>query len=40
MAAEPLVREIALVLPAGQASSPAARRFAAYTQSKVTGRAD
>ncbi|MEU4538027.1 LysR family transcriptional regulator [Streptosporangium sp. NPDC023825] len=39
LAAEPLVREIALVLPAGQASSPAARRFAAYTQSKVTGRA-
>ncbi|WP_440064398.1 LysR family transcriptional regulator [Streptosporangium sp. OZ121] len=39
LAAEPLVREIALVLPAGQASSPAARRFAAYTQSKATGRA-
>ncbi|MFJ1958255.1 LysR family transcriptional regulator [Streptomyces microflavus] len=37
LAAEPLVREIALVLPAGEASSPAARRFAIHAQTRVPG---
>ncbi|NEC88059.1 LysR family transcriptional regulator [Streptomyces sp. SID12501] len=35
LAAEPLIREIALVLPAADASSPAARRFATYAQAKA-----